>query len=89
MRLKKWDIGRDLETIRGQITGSSQYPDGTSVETSRIMAAAYDGEIFLIKTKHSVYECDERDYIGDPEQLLIFIRTTVNDPGGTTKAIHL
>ncbi|MDO4616156.1 MAG: hypothetical protein Q4B03_01705 [Lachnospiraceae bacterium] len=89
MRLTNWEIGRDLETIRGQITGSTLYPDGTNIETSRIMAAAYDGELLLIKTKNSVYECSSEDYTGVEETLLTFLRTINKDTGSSTKIINL
>lgn len=81
MRLKNWNIGD--ETINGYVSGSSKYPDGTFVETSRVMAAAYDGELYLISTQNSTYECYEKDYAGDPEKLLIFARTMVEDRSGT------
>ncbi len=89
MKLTNWEIGRDLQTIRGQITGSMHYPDGTKIETSRIMAAAYDGEILLVKTKNSVYECDKEDYIGDEVMFNTFIRHMNSNTGSSTKVIKL
>ncbi len=85
MRLKKWTI--QAERISGYISGSDRYPDGTYIKTSRIVAAAYDGEVLLVRTQNSVYECHEKDYIGDPEQLLIFIRIFAEDLGGSTHVL--
>lgn len=85
MQLSDWDING--QHVRGRLHGGDKYPEGTFVETSRVMAVAYDGEMLLVRTEHSVYECFEKDYVGDPEQLLIFIRTMVDDVGGTTKSI--
>ncbi len=89
MRLTNWTIGRNLQTIRGQITGSTHYPDGTNIETSRIAAAAYDGELLLIKTKNSVYECSSEDYLGEEEDLLTFLRTVNKDTGSATQIINI
>ncbi len=83
MRLKKWNI--ESEQISGYLSGSDRYPDGTYIKTSRVITAVYDGELLLIKTQNSVYECYEKDFVGDPEQLLIFIRVFAEDQGGTTK----
>ena len=57
------------------------------MRTSRIIAAAYDGEMLLVHTQNSVYECHESDYKGDPEKLLAFIRTMADDDGGTTQVM--
>lgn len=81
MRLKRWNIVND--TVCGLLFGSSRYPNGTKIRTSQVVAAAYDGEILLVKTQNSVYECYEKDYIGSEEQLLIFIRAMVEDKDGT------
>ena len=51
MRLKNWTIQDD--TISGYIYNSRRYPDGTYVRTSRIIAAAYDGEMLLVHTQNS------------------------------------
>ena len=85
MRLKNWTIQDD--TISGYIYNSRRYPDGTYVRTSRIIAAAYDGEMLLVHTQNSVYECHESDYKGDPAKLLAFIRTMADDDGGTTQVM--
>ncbi len=89
MKLTHWEIGSDYQTVRGQITGSMHYPDGTKIETSRIMAAAYDGDILLIKTKNSVYECDRVDYLGDPDQLETFVHRLNSNTGSSTKVIKI
>ena len=52
MRLKNWTIQDD--TISGYIYNSRRYPDGTYVRTSRIIAAAYDGEMLLVHTQNSI-----------------------------------
>jgi hypothetical protein len=83
MRLIEWAIEGE-DTIRGTVRGSMRYPDGTKIRTSRVIAAAYDGEMLMVRTQNSIYECWESDYTGDPEQLLIFIRTMVDDLSGTT-----
>ncbi len=85
MRLKNWTV--QSEQISGYITGSDRYPDGTYIRTSRVITAVYDGEMLLVKTQNSVYECYEADYQGDPEQLLIFIRIFAEDKGGSTHVI--
>ncbi len=85
MRLKKWNVDLGAETITGLVSGSRKYPDGTGIRTSRVLAAAYDGDVYLIRTQNSTYECWEKDYIGEPENLLIFNRTMVDDQEGTTQ----
>lgn len=85
MRLKKWNIDLNEETITGLVSGSRRYPDGTGIRTSRVIAAAFDGDVYLIRTQNSTYECFENDFVGDPETLLIFNRTIVDDQEGTTQ----
>lgn len=85
MRIKNWILENDR--ISGYLFGSSRYPDGTYVKTSMIIAAAYDGEMLLLHTRNSVYECHVGDYKGDAGVLNEFIRTMAEDAGGTTKVI--
>ncbi len=85
MRLKNWSI--QSEQISGYISGSDRYPDGTYLKTSRVVTAAYDGEVLLVRTQNSVYECYTEDYTGDPKQLLIFIRIFAEDLGGSTHVL--
>lgn len=82
MKLKKWKI--QSEQISGCVVGSPRYPDGTYIKTSRVIAAAYDGQTLLVRTQNSLYECDKKDYVGDPEQFLIFVRIFAEDKGGNT-----
>ncbi|WP_274940364.1 hypothetical protein [Chordicoccus furentiruminis] len=81
MQLKEWKI--DGETISGRVCGSSRYPDGTVIQTSRVIAAAFDGELYLISTKNSTYECYERDYIGPAAELRVFNQEMIDDMGRT------
>lgn len=85
MKLKRWTIHE--EQISGYVEGSRRYRDGTYIKTSRVVAAVYDGQTLLIRTQNSIYECDKSDYVGDPEQLLIFIRVYAEDQAGNTTVL--
>ncbi len=84
-KLKRWTIHE--ESISGYVSGSDRYREGAYIKTSRVVAAAYDGKVLLVRTRNSVYECAEADYVGDPEQLLIFIRIFAEDQGGSTTVL--
>ncbi len=60
--------------VCGFIEGSSRYPDGTYIETSEVITAAYDGTLFLIRTENSLYECEAAEFQGSKEELDAFVR---------------
>jgi len=86
MTIYEWNLkGR---RICGYLEGSDRYPDGTYVETSDIISAAFDGALFLVRTENSLYECEADDYCGPEEELEAFIRKiTRENTKDNTRAI--
>ncbi|MBR0398072.1 MAG: hypothetical protein IJI10_07350 [Eubacterium sp.] len=72
MVIYEWNL-KDRR-ICGFIEGSDRYPDGTYVETSDIISAAFDGSLFLVRTENSLYECEADDFCGTEEELEAFIK---------------
>ena len=72
MTIYEWNL-KDRR-ICGYIEGSDRYPDGTYVETSDIISAAFDGSLFLVRTENSLYECEADEFCGTEEELAVFIR---------------
>jgi hypothetical protein len=86
MKLKKWNIREKY--LCGTVMGSDRYPDGTYIETSEVVTAAFDGSLFLVRTENSLYECELDDYHGAEETLEAFIRTmSEQQKRGTTRQL--
>lgn len=84
MKLRQWSIREKY--LCGTVEESSRYPDGTYIETSEVITAAFDGSLFLVRTENSLYECDTSDYSGTQEELDDFIqRIAEQQKRGTTR----
>ena len=77
MRIYAWTL-KD-KRICGYIEGSDRYADGTYVETSDMMSAAFDGVLFLIRTENSLYECEADEFRGSDEELKAFVRRIAHE----------
>ncbi|MBR2188890.1 MAG: hypothetical protein IJ860_05735 [Eubacterium sp.] len=77
MLIYEWTIKGNR--ICGFIEGSTRYPDGTYIETSEMITAAFDGSLFLIRTENSLYECEADEFQGSEEELETFIRRIAHD----------
>jgi len=77
MRIYNWQIiaGR----ICGYLPADRRYPNGAYVETSRIVSAAGDDDVVLIKTRNTIYECRMIDYKGSKTDLEEFLRKMRQD----------
>lgn len=86
MKLTEWSI--HVRNLCGTVEGSDRYEDGTYIETSEVVTAAFDGSLFLIRTQNSVYECSLDDYRGPEEVLTEFIRRlSEEEKRGMTKQV--
>ncbi len=86
MKLRQWRIMDKY--LCGTVEESSRYPDGTYIETSEVVTAAFDGSLFLVRTENSLYECDAGDYTGTNDELEQFIkRIAEQQKRGTTRQL--
>ena len=77
MLLYEWSLKGNR--LAGFVEGSDRYPDGTYIETSEMMTAAFDGTIFLIRTGNSLYECEAEEFSGEEGELEAFIRKIAHE----------
>ena len=77
MTIYEWSL--EGKRICGFIEGSNRYPDGTYVETSDIISAAFDGNLFLIRTENSLYECEADEFCGIEAELEAFVRRIAHE----------